>query len=181
MRRFAAFQAAAESDAGENWRVWPQDLRDGEPEAIDKAIERNRQAFEFALFCQWLADRQLGRAAERARKHAASRSASIAISRSARLRTERKSWAHDAILARGVTIGAPPDPFSAQGQNWNLPAPNPLAGAREGWASLSALYRANMRHAGMLRIDHAMGLQRLFLIPEGAKPGGGRLPLLSAR
>ena len=84
-----------------------------------------------------------------------------------------ESWAHAAILARGVTIGAPPDPFSAQGQNWNLPAPNPLAGAREGWTSLSALYRANMRHAGMLRIDHAMGLERLFLIPEGAKPAEG--------
>ena len=76
-------------------------------------------------------------------------------------------------LARGVTIGAPPDPFSAQGQNWSLPAPNPLAGAREGWASFSAVYRANMRHAGMLRIDHAMGLERLFLIPAGASPAEG--------
>ena len=76
-------------------------------------------------------------------------------------------------LARGVTIGAPPDPFSAQGQNWSLPALNPLAGARDGWASLSAIYRANMRHAGMLRIDHAMGLERLFLIPEGARPAEG--------
>ena len=78
-----------------------------------------------------------------------------------------------AELARGVTIGAPPDPFSVQGQNWSLPAPNPLAGARDGWASLDAIYRANMRHAGMLRIDHAMGLERLFLIPEGASPAEG--------
>ena len=68
LRRFAAFQAAADGEAGENWRLWPQDLRDGEPKAIDKAIERNRAAFEFALFCQWLADRQLGRVAERARE-----------------------------------------------------------------------------------------------------------------
>jgi glycogen operon protein len=60
-----------------------------------------------------------------------------------------------------------------QGQNWNLPAPNPIAGARDGWRNLSALYAANMRHAGMLRIDHAMGLQRLFLIPSGAKPADG--------
>ncbi|HEX9168273.1 MAG TPA: 4-alpha-glucanotransferase, partial [Roseiarcus sp.] len=68
LRRFAAFQAAASGEAGENWRLWPKDLREGEPKAIDKAIERNRQAFEFTLFCQWLADRQLGRAAERTRK-----------------------------------------------------------------------------------------------------------------
>ena len=64
LRRFAAFQATADGEAGANWRLWPQDMRDGEPRAIDKAIESNRQAFEFALFCQWLADRQLGRAAE---------------------------------------------------------------------------------------------------------------------
>ncbi len=88
-------------------------------------------------------------------------------------RTAPSSWAHAHALAHGVTIGAPPDPFSIQGQNWCLPALNPLAGAREGWASLCAVYRANMRHAGMLRIDHAMGLQRLFLIPDGARPAEG--------
>ncbi len=172
LRRFAAFQAAASGEAGEDWRRWPQDLRDGDPKAIDHAIERNRQAFEFALFCQWLADRQLGRAAERAREHGLE----IGFYRDLAVGAApdgAESWAHASALARGVTIGAPPDPFSAQGQNWNLPAPNPLAGAREGWASLSAVYRANMRHAGMLRIDHAMGLERLFLIPRGASPAEG--------
>jgi glycogen debranching enzyme GlgX/4-alpha-glucanotransferase len=172
LRRFAAFQAAADGEAGADWRRWPQDLRDGEPKAIDKAIERNRQAFEFALFCQWLADRQLGRAAGRARD----RGLEIGFYRDLAVGAApdgAESWAHAQALARGVTIGAPPDPFSAQGQNWRLPALNPLAGAREGWASLSAVYRANMRHAGMLRIDHAMGLKRLFLIPDGARPAEG--------
>jgi glycogen operon protein len=172
LRRFGAFQAAADGEAGENWRRWPQDLRDGNPKAIDRAIERNRQGFEFALFCQWLADRQLGRAAERARN----RGLEIGLYRDLAVGAApngAESWAHAGALARGVTIGAPPDPFSVQGQNWSLPALNPLAGAREGWASLSAVYRANMRHAGMLRIDHAMGLQRLFLIPDGARPAEG--------
>ena len=117
----------------------------------------------------------------RARVGEVLRLASIAISRSGRRRTAPNSWAHAGALARGVTIGAPPDPFSAQGQNWSLPALNPLAGAREGWASSSAVYRANMRHAGMLRIDHAMGLDRLFLIPAGAQSGGRRLSVLSVR
>ena len=67
LRRFAAFQAIAEGEAGPDWRRWPQGLRDGDAKAIGNAIEGRRQAFEFALFCQWLADRQLGRAAERAR------------------------------------------------------------------------------------------------------------------
>jgi glycogen debranching enzyme GlgX/4-alpha-glucanotransferase len=172
LRSFAAFQAAAGGEAGENWRLWPQDLHDGQPKAIDHAIERNRHGFEFALFCQWLADRQLGRAAGRARD----RGLEIGFYRDLAVGAApdgAESWAHAGALARGVTIGAPPDPFSAQGQNWSLPALNPLAGAREGWASLSAVYRANMRHAGMLRIDHAMGLERLFLIPEGAHAAEG--------
>jgi glycogen debranching enzyme GlgX/4-alpha-glucanotransferase len=172
LRRFGAFQAAADREAGENWRLWPQDLRDGDPKATDHAIERNRHSFEFALFCQWLADRQLGQAAERTRN----RGLEFGLYRDLAVGAApdgSESWAHAQALAHGVTIGAPPDPFSVQGQNWSLPAPNPLAGAREGWTSLSAVYRANMRHAGMLRIDHAMGLQRLFLIPDGARPAEG--------
>ena len=172
LRRFGAFQAATGGEAGENWRLWPQDLRDGDPKAIDHAIESNRHGFEFALFCQWLADRQLAQAAERAR----SRGLEIGLYRDLAVGAApdgAESWAHAHALAHGVTIGAPPDPFSIQGQNWCLPALNPLAGAREGWASLCAVYRANMRHAGMLRIDHAMGLQRLFLIPDGARPAEG--------
>jgi glycogen debranching enzyme GlgX/4-alpha-glucanotransferase len=172
VRRFAAFQAAAEGDLGGNWRAWPQDLRDGDAKAIDHAIERNRVGFEFALFCQWLADRQLGRAAQRAQEHGLE----IGLYRDLAVGAApdgAEAWAHAGALAHGVTVGAPPDPFSVQGQNWGLPAPNPVAGAREGWASVSAVYRANMRHAGMLRIDHAMGLQRLFLIPEGAHPAEG--------
>ena len=172
LRRFAAFQAAAGDGADGNWRLWPQDLRDGDPKAVDHAIERNRQGFEFAIFCQWLADRQLGRAAERARV----RGLEIGLYRDLAVGAApdgTEAWAHAGALAHGVTVGAPPDPFSLQGQNWGLPAPNPLAGAREGWASVSAVYRANMRHAGMLRIDHAMGLQRLFLIPDGARPAEG--------
>ena len=151
MRRFAAFQAAAEGDVGGNWRIWPQGLRDGEPTAIDHAIERNRDGFEFALFCQWLADRQLGRAAARGRN----RGLEIGLYRDLAVGAApdgTEAWAHASALARGVTVGAPPDPFSVQGQNWGLPAPNPVAGAREGWASVSAVYHANMRHAGMLRV-----------------------------
>jgi len=172
LRRFAAFQAIAEGEAGADWRLWPQDLRDGEAKAIEDAIEQRRQAFEFALFCQWLADRQLGRASKRAREAGLE----IGFYRDLAVGAApdgAESWAHDSQLARGVTIGAPPDPFSVRGQNWSLPALNPLIGARDGWASLNAIYRANMRHAGMLRIDHAMGLARLFLIPEGAAPAEG--------
>ncbi|MGA8712311.1 MAG: glycogen debranching protein GlgX [Roseiarcus sp.] len=172
LRRFAAFQAIAAGERGENWRTWPQPLRDGDASAIEMAITSDAEAFDFALFCQWLADRQLGRAAARARANGLE----IGFYRDLAVGAApdgAEAWAHARELAQGVTIGAPPDPFSVQGQNWGLPAPNPLAGARLGWAPFVTVAAANMRHAGMLRIDHAMGFQRLFLIPDGAKPAEG--------
>ena len=64
--------------------------------------------------------------------------------------------------------GAPPDPFSANGQIWCLPPPDPVAMRRDGYTAFNELLVANMRHAGALRIDHVMGLRRLFVVPEGA-------------
>ncbi len=122
LRRFAAFQAAADGEAGENWRLWPQALRDGEPRAIDDAIARNRQAFEFALFCQWLADRQLGRAAGRARQ-GDSTSGSIAISRSAR----RLTGPNLGRIARSSRAASPsarrPIRFPPKGRTGTCPRP----------------------------------------------------------
>ncbi len=180
LRRFAAFEAIAGGPSGANWRSWPEALRDGDAKAIETTIAGDPQAFDFALFCQWLGDRQLKRAAARAR----AAGLEIGLFRDLAVGAApdgAEAWAHAGELAQGVTIGAPPDPFSTEGQNWNLPAPNPLAGARKGWAAGREVAAANMRHAGMLRIDHAMGLQRLFLIPDGARPAEGSLSRLSAR
>jgi glycogen operon protein len=148
LRRFAAFQAIAAGERGENWRSWSAALRDGDAGAIETAIASDAQAFDFALFCQWLADRQLGRAAARARANGLE----IGFYRDLAVGAApdgAEAWAHARELAQGVTIGAPPDPFSVHGQNWGLPAPNPLAGRRQGWAPLIAVASANMRHAGM--------------------------------
>jgi 4-alpha-glucanotransferase len=84
-----------------------------------------------------------------------------------------ENWARSGELAEGAWIGAPPDPFAAEGQNWHLPPPLPLRLARDGYAGFAALLAANMRHAGALRIDHAMGLTRLFWIPEGGTGADG--------
>ena len=72
-----------------------------------------------------------------------------------------------------MSVGAPPDPFAAAGQVWGLPPPDPLAMARDGFAGFAALIAANLRHAGALRIDHVLGLRRLFLVPEGARGSDG--------
>ena len=172
MRRFAIFEAIAARRGGEDWRRWPAPLRDGERDALAAAAAEESEAVAFAMFSQWLADRQLAAAAERAKAGGLE----IGFYRDLAVGAApdgAENWARAEELARNVTVGAPPDPFSPQGQVWNLPPPDPLASARDGWRGFSALIAANMRSAGMLRIDHAMGLTRLFVIPSGAKPAEG--------
>jgi glycogen operon protein len=170
--RFAAFEAISRERNGEYWRRWPAELRDADPRALaEKAAERDYDV-RFAQFCQWVADRQLGAAAARGR----AAGLDIGLYRDLAVGSApdgAESWSRAAELGIGANIGAPPDPFSASGQNWNLPPPDPVAGARSGWSGFRELIAANMRYAGMLRIDHAMGLTRLFVIPEGAKPSEG--------
>jgi 4-alpha-glucanotransferase len=75
------------------------------------------------------------------------------------------------IFARGVDVGAPPDLLAPKGQNWGVAAYNPIALAEAGYEPFLELMRANMRHAGALRIDHVMSLSRLFWIPSGTEEG----------
>ena len=172
LRRFALFEAISAERRGEEWRRWPAELRDADPAALAAAQARMPLDFAFARYCQWLADRQIGAAAERAR----AAGVEIGFYRDLAVGSApdgAESWSRAGELLLDVNVGAPPDPFSAAGQNWNLPPPDPVASARDGWSGLATLAAANMRHAGMLRIDHAMGLTRLFVIPDGAKPAEG--------
>ncbi len=172
LRRFAIFQAIARQRRGEEWRRWPQALRDAEAGALGAKANELAGEIAFAVFAQWLADRQLARAAARAKAGGLE----IGLYRDLAIGAApdgAESWARAGELALQVSVGAPPDPFSAQGQVWNVQPPDPNASAREGWRGFGALLSANMRHAGMLRIDHAMGLTRLFVVPDGASPAEG--------
>ncbi|HKR89943.1 MAG TPA: 4-alpha-glucanotransferase, partial [Phenylobacterium sp.] len=84
-----------------------------------------------------------------------------------------EAWAAAGRLATGASIGAPPDLFAPQGQVWGLPPPNPHRWRAEAYRSFSDLLAVNMRHAGALRIDHVLGLSRLFWVPEGAEGSEG--------
>jgi glycogen operon protein len=142
---------------------------DSRQKPVDAEAFAREHGRELRAICfeQWLCDRQLASAA--ARGKAAGLSLGL-------IRDLAVGAAPDGaevlvegdLFAQGVSVGAPPDPFAEGGQVWNLPPPNPLALARAGYDAFGALLRANMRHAGALRIDHVMALERLFVVPDGA-------------
>lgn len=164
---FCAFQVISEAHASD-WRGWPTALRDpANPEvAAFVAAHPERLAHHQAL--QWLCDRQLGAAAARAPGLGLCRDLAVGAAPDG-----AEAWAAAGRLAASVSIGAPPDAFAPQGQVWGLPPPNPHSWRAEGYRSFSALLGANMRHAGALRIDHVLGLTRLFWVPDGASGADG--------
>ncbi len=163
LTRFATFQAISEQRAGEDWRQWPEPLRD--PARATAPAERVR----FHIWLQYLADRQLAAAAaESELEIGCYRDLAIGCAPDG-----AEAWAGIDHLAQGVSVGAPPDPFSTGGQIWHLPPPDPWRMRADGFRSFAGMLGANMRHAGALRIDHAMGLARLFWVPDGASGADG--------
>jgi 4-alpha-glucanotransferase len=177
LERFCRFQVLAGIVARERGRAvpfqdWPAPWRRPDHPEIEALAARERDAVDTRAFLQWLADRQLAAAKARAR------AAGMRIGLYADLATGvvpdgGEAWADPEALVQGVTMGAPPDPLGPFGQNWNVVAPSPLVLARTDSAPLRATLRAVMRHAGALRIDHALGLMRLFLIPPGGTAADG--------
>jgi glycogen debranching enzyme GlgX/4-alpha-glucanotransferase len=169
LQHFAAFETISDQHRGLPWQHWPEALRDAEPAAVNRVVQANSKDMRFALFQQWLCDRALADAVSRT-------GLELGIYRDLAVGSApdgAEAWAGQQRFASGVSIGAPPDPFSVDGQVWCLPAPDPLALKRDGYQAFGRMLAANMRHAGALRIDHAMGLQRLFWVPDGASARDG--------
>jgi glycogen operon protein len=165
---FACFQAISESRHSEPWTAWPEALAKRNPAALKAFEQENAWLVRFHLFLQWLCEHQLASADAQGRKSGLSlgfyRDLAVGAAPDG-----AECWANADQLMRASSVGAPPDPFAEAGQNWGLQPPNPLAWQRTAYASFNELTAANMRHAGALRIDHAMALRRLFVIPNGAK------------
>jgi 4-alpha-glucanotransferase len=157
---------------GFSWRSWPGPMRNPRsPEVADFAAV-HRQRVEFFQYLQWEADRQLAAAAAAGRAGGLS----IGLYRDLAVGADpngAEAWADQALVAPHVAIGAPPDPLSRAGQNWGLAPINPVVLRRQGFAPFIACLRANMRHAGVLRIDHVMSLKRLYWIPSGMEATEG--------
>ena len=128
--------------------------------------------FLYAQWLQWVADEQLAKVNERAK----AAGVNLGLYRDLALGCAYEGgevWARPHLYATSVSIGAPPDPFSAAGQVWELPPFNPLALAAADYEPMREVLAANMRHAGVLRIDHVLGLMRQFWVPRGATGAEG--------
>jgi glycogen debranching enzyme GlgX/4-alpha-glucanotransferase len=172
LRRFACFELLCETFGSRCHGRWPPALDRADPPEVEAFARAHASDLRFYLFLQWLADRQLGDAARRLERAGLS----LGLYRDLALGAApdgAEVWANVEQFMQGVSIGAPPDPFSARGQIWHLPPLNPLRLASTGYRSFWEPLRANMRHAGVLRIDHILGLSRLFCIPDGGEARDG--------
>jgi 4-alpha-glucanotransferase len=166
LTRFATWMAIAEHERSWDWRSWRSELRDPESAAVAELAFTCAHRVDFHRWAQFEADRQLAAAAARARASGMR----VGLYHDLAIGSApggADAWGFGDLLVAGVSAGAPPDPYSAAGQNWGLPPMNPSALRRDRYRFFIDLIRAGFRHAGALRIDHVMGLFRLFWIPDG--------------
>jgi glycogen operon protein len=172
LEQFACFEAIGEVRRGEAWHYWPAALKGRDPGALSAFAREHASLVRFHLFLQWLAHRQLDEAAARAGGDESWLGfyCDLAVGAAP---DGAEVWSNADQFLHAASVGAPPDPFAEGGQNWGLRVPNPLAWRASGFRLFKEVVAANMAFAGALRIDHAMGLARLFVIPSGAKAGEG--------
>ncbi|MET9545247.1 4-alpha-glucanotransferase [Streptomyces sp. NPDC006627] len=157
---------------GPDWHSWPAALRDPSSPATARARRELMDRVDFHCRLAWLTDAQLS-AAQRTARDAGM---DIGLVHDLAVGVHpggADAWAQQDHFAPRMTVGAPPDAFNARGQDWGLPPWRPDRLAESGYAPYRALVRGLLRHAGALRIDHVMGLFRLWWVPEGREPTEG--------
>lgn len=171
LRRHALFESLSRhfsrSGEGAGWRGWPLACQDWRSPDIAAFARENEDEIEFNTWLQWLATRQLATAADAARK-AGMRIGLYLDFAVAEAPDGSATWSEPDNFLPRIKIGAPPDVFSAAGQDWGLAALSPAVFKQRQAGSYEALLTQVMRGAGALRIDHAMSACRLFVIPEAS-------------
>ncbi|GGS71958.1 4-alpha-glucanotransferase [Streptomyces griseoviridis] len=157
---------------GPDWRRWPAALRDPRSAATARARTELRDRVDFHTWLTWLTETQLADAQRTARDSGMP----VGIVHDLAVGVHpvgADAWAQREYFAEGMSVGAPPDAFNSRGQDWGLPPWRPDRLAESGYAPFRDLLRALFRYAGALRIDHVMGLFRLWWVPEGLPPTEG--------
>ncbi|WPB55322.1 malto-oligosyltrehalose synthase [Xylophilus sp. GOD-11R] len=149
------------------WPAWPDEYRDPHAETVAAFARENEERVGFFAWLQWLAELQL----QGVQQRALSIGMGLGLYRDLAVGVNEggsETWTEPASYALGMHVGAPPDALNALGQNWGLPPLNPTRLMAGRYQTFIETLRANMRNAGALRLDHVMGLMRLFWIsPEG--------------
>jgi 4-alpha-glucanotransferase len=162
-----------------NWTTWPAEYRDRNGAAVKRFARANRETVDFHIFLQWLAARQFKSAADAARDGRMARGIikDIAVGADG---GGSEAWSNQGRMLSGASIGAPPDAFNTLGQNWGVTTFSPNALAATGYQAFIQLLRSALADSGGIRIDHVLGLQRLWVVPNGADARDGayiRYPL----
>jgi 4-alpha-glucanotransferase len=164
LQQFAIFCALAEH-YGRGWQAWPAEYRRPDAPAVARFAVERADRVRFHQWLQWLLDVQLARAA-----------AELPVMQDLPIGVDPNgadAWAWQDVLATDVTVGAPPDKYNTLGQDWGLPPFIPHKLQAAAYDPFRQTIRATLRHAGGLRIDHVMGLFRLYWIPQGMDPSLG--------
>ncbi len=183
LHSFALFEAISAHQVKEGghagWHGWPGDLQNRQDEAVARFEAEHKEDIHFHEWLQFVADQQLGDAQARAK--AAGMRIGLYLDFAVGVAPDgADTWADPHLTVRDARVGSPPDLFNSEGQDWGLAPLSPEVLATRNYQPLGDAYRALMRHAGAIRIDHAMGLARLWWIPASGKADGGgyvRYPL----
>ena len=171
LEAFATWCALAER-YGDDWHEWPAALRHPEAEGVADFVDKNSTAVDFHRWMQWQLDEQLAGAQSAATR--AGMPLGIMADLAVGVHPDGSdAWALQDVLALGVTAGAPPDEYNQLGQNWSQPPWRPDQLEDREYQPFRELIGGVLRHAGGVRIDHIIGLFRLWWIPEGALPTAG--------
>jgi len=171
LARFASFEFLRRR-FGSPWRQWPDQWHN--PTEADLAALRadDGDAIAFFEFVQWVADTQLKACCRRA--HELTLPLGLYLDVAVGMHPEGfDAWNDQRSVMSELRVGAPPDLYNTAGQNWGLAAFNPAALEAERFAPFRSMLQAAMRYAGAIRLDHVLGLKRLYLIPEGMRAGQG--------
>lgn len=164
LERFAIYCVLAETH-GTRFRSWPAAYRTPDSAEVSAVADAHRDRVRFHQWLQWLIDRQLA---------SAGRSVDLVTDLAIGVDPQGVDvWLAQDCYAQGFTVGAPPDVFNTLGQNWGQPPMDPWRLRSAGYQPFIAMIRAAFRHAGGIRMDHVMGLFRLFWVPEGVSPADG--------
>jgi 4-alpha-glucanotransferase len=154
------------------WPVWPEEYQDPNSAAVAQFLSENADRVAYYQYLQWQTEIQLARASARCKE----KNLGIGLYMDMAVGVDRSGadvWANRRLFAQSSAVGAPPDEYNQKGQDWGLPPLIPERMREEQYRSFIQILRQNMRHAGALRMDHVMGLMRLFWIPPGLPPSQG--------